>query len=267
MGTATILVPVDLSGLSPARVRLAAALSQRFKAVLVGAAARKVPPPVLVSDIDDAQRQDERNREAVLSELGRAREIFVRNAEGAFDTEWRAAYAGAGPHCVALARSADLIVVGQQNDDPDPLSVAPGPILMESGRPVLVVPPDIDRLRAGRVVVAWKDTVEARRAISGALDIIRHADAVFVVTVGDPSRGAGAEEVSAHLARHGAAVTTHDLQDRKGAAEELLDFSRRQDADLLVMGAYGHSRLREWAFGGVTRDILRRSPLCCLMAH
>lgn len=269
MSYAKIVVAVDLTAACPGRVRLAAGLTQRFEAILTGAAARKVPAPILVSDIYDAQQQEERNRQAVRAELERAREIFARNAEGAFDTEWRDAYAGPITHLVALARAADLVVVGQENDEEDrgPLGVASGPVLMEAGRPVLVVPPEVDRLRASRIVVAWKDTLEARRAVSGALGFIRHADQVFVAGVGDGARSEGSEEVAAHLARHGAAVTTHLLQDRRGAADEILDFARRQDADLIVMGAYGHSRLREWAFGGVTRDLLGRSPVCCLMSH
>jgi len=268
MSYAKILVSVDLTAGAPSRIRLAAGLTQRFEAILTGAAARKVPAPVLVSDIYDAQRQEERNREAVLAELGRAREVFARNAEGAFDTEWRASYAGPITHLVALARAADLVVVGQAGEDgPGPLGVPAGPVLMEAGRPVLVVPPGIDALRASRIVVAWKDTVEARRAVSGALGFLRHADQVYVASVGDGAGAEGAEEVAAYLARHGAAVTTHLLQDKRGAGEELLDFTRRQDADLVVTGAYGHSRLREWAFGGVTRDLIQRSPVCCLMSH
>lgn len=270
MSYAKILVSVDLSGAAAGRVRLAAGLTQRFEAILVGAAAQKVPAPVLVSDIYDAQRQEDRNREAVRAELEQAREIFAHNAEGAFDTEWHAAYAGPITHLVALARSADLVIVGQESGLEDavmPLAVPPGAVLMEAGRPVLVVPPEVDRLRGARIVVAWKDTLEARRAVSSALGFIRHADQVFVAAAGAGSRSEGAEDVAAHLARHGAAVTTHLLQDQDSASEEILDFARRQEADLIVAGAYGHSRLREWAFGGVTRDLLHRSPVCCLMSH
>ncbi|MCJ2012800.1 universal stress protein [Methylobacterium sp. J-076] len=270
MSYATILVCVDLSGAAPARIRLAAGLTPRFEAILTGAAARKVPAPVLVSDISDAQLQEERNREVVRAELECARDVFVRNAEGAFDTEWRATHATPLTHLVAEARAADLVVVGQEGEgaeDRGTLGVASGPVLMEAGRPVLVVPLEVEALRAARIVVAWKDTVETRRAVSGALPFIRRADQVFVAGVGEGAHAEGAEQVAAHLARHGAAVTTHLIQDRKGPAEEILDFARRQDADLIVMGAYGHSRMREWAFGGVTRDLLRRSPVCCLMSH
>lgn len=213
MSYAKILVSVDLTAGAPGRIRLAAGLTQRFQAILTGAAARKVPAPVLVSDIYDAQRQEELNREAVLAELGRAREVFARNAEGAFETEWRVSYAGPITHLVALARATDLVVVGQAGEDgPGPLGVPAGPVLMEAGRPVLVVPPGTDTLQASRIVVAWKDTVEARRAVSGALGFLRHADQVTVASVGDGSGAKGAEEVAAYLARHGAAVTTHLLR-------------------------------------------------------
>jgi nucleotide-binding universal stress UspA family protein len=78
----------------------------------------------------------------------------------------------------------------------------------------------------------------------------------------------GAEDVSGFLARHGAHVTTHRLEESAGdIADAVIRFARRQDADLVVIGAYGHSRLREWLLGGVTRDVLRMSPLCCLMSH
>ncbi|MCX4194929.1 DEAD/DEAH box helicase [Methylobacterium organophilum] len=118
-----------------------------------------------------------------------------------------------------------------------------------------------------RIVVAWKDTPEARRAVSGALPFLRSAGQVFVVTTGQGARLEGAEEVAAHLKLHGAAVTTHLLTTAVSDGEEILRFAREQQADLIVMGAYGHSRLREWAFGGATRDILQANSLCCLMAH
>jgi nucleotide-binding universal stress UspA family protein len=73
--------------------------------------------------------------------------------------------------------------------------------------------------------------------------------------------------VAEHLARHGARVTTHFLRTRGRAGDALIDFAVRQDADLIVLGAYGHSRLREWILGGVTHDLLDRSPVCCLMSH
>ena len=106
-----------------------------------------------------------------------------------------------------------------------------------------------------------------RRAVSAALPFVGHADQVFVVTVGDDGGHEGAEAVTTHLARHGAHATTHLMRAARQESDDILEFAQHQDADLVVMGAYGHTRLREWLFGGVTYEMLHRSPLPCLMCH
>ena len=151
---------------------------------------------------------------------------------------------------------------------PGPMGVAAGALLMEVGRPVLVAPPGIERLAAKRVVVAWKDTREARRAVHDALPFLTRADEVLVAVVGPDADREGAEDVAAYLSDHSVAVTTHLLRSPEvSAADEILRFAGREEADLVVMGAYGHSRLREWIFGGATRDVLQTTPVCCLMSH
>jgi nucleotide-binding universal stress UspA family protein len=148
------------------------------------------------------------------------------------------------------------------------MGVAAGALLMEVGRPVLVAPPGIERLAAKRVVVAWKDTREARRAVHDALPFLTRADEVLVAVVGPDADREGAEDVAAYLSDHSVAVTTHLLRSPEvSAADEILRFAGREEADLVVMGAYGHSRLREWIFGGATRDVLQTTPVCCLMSH
>lgn len=267
---ANILVSLDPGHATVDRVRLAAGLAQRFDATLTGAAARQIPGPISVSDIREAEAVYEKEKDKLRDELARVREVFERNAAGV-TTDWHSAAAGPLTLLIERARAADLIVVGRRGlDDGDPgdMAVMPGPVLMEAGRPVLVVPPGIEHLRAARIVVAWKDTVEARRAVASALPFVKRADQVFVATSGTEAGLEGAEDVSGHLARHGAHVTTHLLsRPVAGDADEVLRFAERHDADLLVMGGYGHSRLREWLFGGVTRDILQTTPICCLMSH
>lgn len=270
MSYANILVSLDLYEATSDRVMLAAGLADRFAATLTGAAAAKVPAPVLVHDIHDAQAQHDKAEAQVRADLNRAEEIFERHTANGVRTDWCSATDGALSHFIARARSADLLVVGRCGpNDPETgeFGVQPGPVLMEAGRPVLVVPPRIETLKGARILVAWKDSVEARRAVSGALPFIRHADQVFVVSTGEGARFEGAEDIARHLARHGASVTTHLLTTATSDSDEILRFARKQNVDLIVMGAYGHSRLREWAFGGVTRDILRTAPICCLMAH
>ena len=270
MDYANVLVPADLGEAAPDRIRLAADLARRFRATLTGAAAHKVPVPLLVRDDYDAIDQEGRNKAQIQAILEQAHASFERFAGDGIRTDWRWSFADAVAHLIEQARAADLVVVsrrGPGDEDPGPLSVPPGPVLMEAGRPVLVVPPRAASLKAARIVVAWKDGPEARRAVSAALPFVRDADQVFVATVGTDACLEGAEDVTYHLARHGAHVTPHRLHTKDDDGSEILRFALMQDADLIVLGAYGHSRLREWIFGGVTRDLLDRSPLCSLMCH
>ncbi|SDA28988.1 Nucleotide-binding universal stress protein, UspA family [Methylobacterium sp. UNC378MF] len=270
MDYANILVSADLGEAAPDRIRLAADLTRRFEATLTGVAAHTVPAPILVRDVYDAIDQEGRNKAQIQAIVEQARASFERFAGDGIRTDWRWCFADATAHLIEQARAADLVVVsrrGPGDEDPGPLGVPPDPVLMEGGRPVLVVPPRTVSLKASRIVVAWKDSPETRRAVSGALPLLREADTVFVATVGSGARHDGAEDVASHLARHGASATVHHLQTVDDDGSEILRFALLRDTDLIVAGAYGHSRLREWVFGGVTRDLLDRSPLCCLMSH
>lgn len=270
MDYANILVSADLGEAAPDRIRLAASLARRFDATLTGVVAHKVPAPILVRDVYDAIDQEGRNKAQIQAILEQARAAFERFAGDAVRTDWRPCLTDSTAHLIEQARAVDLVVVsrrGPGDEDPGPLGVMPGPVLMEAGRPVLVVPPRTAHLKAARIVVAWKDGPEARRAVSAALPVIRNADQVFVATVGADTGHEDAEDVASHLARHGAHVTAHHLHTTDNDGSEILRFALMQDADLIVSGAYGRSRLREWMFGGVTRDLLDRSPLCCMMCH
>lgn len=278
MAYANILVSVDLGGTATERVRLAAGLARRFEATLTGAAACQVPAPDYVRDIGEIDDEDPKFEEKARAMLERARALFERSADTAGDPPvrraWREALTGPITHLVEQARAADLVVVGRRGSDDPPrgaLGAPPGPVLMEAARPVLVLPPRMEPagggLRGARIVVGWKDSREARRAVSAALPFIREADQVFVASTGEGARYEGAEDVADHLARHGAAITTHLLRTVVSDGDELLRFALKQEADLIVMGAYGHARLREWLFGGVTYEMLQRSPIPCLMCH
>jgi nucleotide-binding universal stress UspA family protein len=121
-------------------------------------------------------------------------------------------------------------------------------------------------------MIAWKDTRESRRAVADALPFLRRADDVMLVEVCEHGAEAQSEQhigdVANYLARHQIKVAAKAfLHTERPVAEELLRFARDERADLIVSGAYGHSRLGEWIFGGVTRDLLATSPLCCLLSH
>jgi nucleotide-binding universal stress UspA family protein len=123
-------------------------------------------------------------------------------------------------------------------------------------------------------LVAWKDMREAWRAVADALPLLVRAEEVLVLEVvrdeaekGEQAR-ARADDAAAFLVRHGAPArgAAAGLRGR-AVADEVLFAAERQGADLVVGGAYGHTRLREWAFGGVARDLLARCPICCLLSH
>ncbi|CAO4139215.1 universal stress protein [Methylorubrum aminovorans] len=270
MSIASIMVAVDTGESAARRVRVAADLARRFEASLTGVAARKLPNLGPAADIVAAQASYDHERVKLADELARARDVFQAAAGTDIRAGWRQAEDGAEAFLVRQARGTDVIVVGRdaQRAGHDAMVPDPGTVLMESGRPVLVVPPGVERLGAARIVIAWKDAPEARRAVSAALPFVGRADKVLVAAAGSEARFEGAEEVSDFLCRHGAHVTTNLLDAPAGEiADAILRFAKREDADLIVMGGYGHSRLRELLFGGVTRDMLRTSPLCCLMSH
>lgn len=169
------------------------------------------------------------------------------------------------------AKYADLTVVAGALDNKDDAETARGyfgSLLFESGRPVLVVPPGCKAtLPAKRILLAWRPTLESVRALHDALPLLQKAEAVDLVIV-DPVEGENAEgdqpgaAVGKHLARHGVKVNVVVIKsDGRVVSALLLKHAREMQADLVVAGGYGHSRLREWAMGGVTRELLAYATL------
>ena len=271
MKISNIMVSVDLGAAAADRVQLAAGLAERFQAKLTGVAARPVLAPMPVGDMLEVERVWADEERLAEEQLAQAKALFEREVGVAPKTAWHGTPGEPLTYLVEHARTADLVIVGRQGSadgDPGLMAVPTGALLMEVGRPVLVVPPGIERLAAKRVVVAWKDTREARRVLHDALPLLGHPERTCVVAVGPDAHHEGAEGAAEYLSGHGIKATTHLLPSPTiGAADELLRFAQREDADLIVMGAYGHSRLREWIFGGATREILQATPLCCLMSH
>ncbi len=191
MDYANILVPRPTSARPPRPDTARRRPRRRFEADLTGTAAHPVPAPILVRDVYDAIDQEGRNKAQVQAILEQAHASFERFTGDGIRTDWRPSFAEATAHLNEQARAADLVVVsrrGPGDEDPGPLGVLPGPVLMEAGRPVLVVPPRTAHLKASRIVIAWKDGPEARRAVSPALPLMREADRVFVRL---PSGGCG----------------------------------------------------------------------------
>lgn len=267
----TVLVHVQPDPAAQPRLTSAAALARMLDATLFGVGAEIVDPVYVFND--DALRD---MQSEVKANLRAAEEAFRRSASD-LRTEWMALVDKPVPTVARLSRSTDLIVAGGS-----PTSgqggyqwCDPAELVVSSGRPVLVVPPSGGRLAAEAVVVAWKDTREARRAIADAMPFLRAAREVMVVEVAEHSENSDFGNAQGHvyevvvaLKRHGIAARAHVVIGEPDAvARELNTAAAALGADLIVAGGYGHSRLGEWAFGGVTRDLLRKPERFLLLSH
>jgi nucleotide-binding universal stress UspA family protein len=168
---------------------------------------------------------------------------------------------------VEYARTADLLVIGRPGDDPsDTLEAA----LINSGRPLLISPSAPISGLPDTVVVAWKPTPEAARAVTAAMPFLSIAKQIVIMTVAEDEttiEEEGAARLMANLRWDGFSASVRRLEpSARGGAETLLAAAREQ-AGLLVMGGYGHRRMREWIFGGFTHRVLSDADIPVLMAH
>jgi nucleotide-binding universal stress UspA family protein len=284
MGLRDILVALDSAAPARTRVELAALLAVRFDAHLVGLhnmVATEGPPRRGYFDYFDRSLLEplyrefaERMRAAAEQTRQTFDEIAGRHSVSA---EWRSA-AGYPSDATALhGRYVDLIIVGQP--DPEDTEAAlfrplPEEVALLVGRPVLVVPYAGSWGEIGRrVLVAWDASREATRAVNDAMPFLVSADAVTVLTI-DPTDGPAGHgdvpgaDIGLHLARHGVTATIETtVSAGTGIGNALLSRASDLAADLLVMGAYGHSRARELLLGGATRTILDSMTVPVLMAH
>jgi nucleotide-binding universal stress UspA family protein len=173
-----------------------------------------------------------------------------------------------------LSRSADLIVAGGSpyKGQDRHRWCDPAELILLSGRPVLLAPPSGGTLAAEAVIVAWRDTREARRALADALPFMQGAREVVVMEVCAEDQFGDAESrtfaVVQGLKRHGVEARAKVVIGSPDQIAAELDIAAGvAGADLIVAGGYGHSRLGEWVFGGVTRDLLQGPERFLLMSH
>jgi len=277
MSYKTILVHLDSPARSTEWLAFAFGLAAQFEAHLVGLYApgvRRIPSYALVEagpalrDLVE-QRRAENTRQAEKQ----FREAAARH--GAAGAEWRATEVDAAAAVRLSARYADLVVAAQPEpqDAPEARHLA-DELALSAGRPVLFVPYAGRFAAIGiRVLSAWDGGREATRAVSDALPILRGAAAVEVAVFDaerawrDHGEQPGAD-IGLYLARHGVKVAVH-RQSGTGfdVGEQILSRAADTSADLVVMGAYGHSRMRELVLGGVTRTMLDAMTVPVLMSH
>lgn len=220
----------------------------------------------LPDDIIERARQEVRTRS----------EARQKTFEGAIvregiSGEFRIMEGDAAEAMTLCGRYADLLVVGQPDPDhPAATDGLPEVLLFGAGRPVLVVPYTGEQRQIGRrIMIAWNATREATRAVHDAMPILEKADEVIVFSIISEYRDhiVGAE-INTHLVRHGVNATPkHVIAPDKQVGDSLLSAIADHDIDLLVMGGYGHSRLRELTFGGATRTILHSMTCPVMMSH
>lgn len=276
MSLSNILVHIDHARSVPARLDVALNLAERHNAHLT--ALYLVPQPRIPDYVrvrlPESVLEMQARQAAQDADQARAKfDAACRAAGRASRAEWRQAD-GDWLETLALhVRYADLAVVGQA--DPDAATGEagdlPGQLALAAGRPVLAVPYVGKYPSMGEnVLIAWNASREATRAVNDAMPILQQAKSVTVLTV-NPNNGHGQQpgaDITLHLARHGVKVTsTQIVSDELDPADLILSRAADLGADLLVMGAYGKSRLREMVLGGVSRHMMQHMTAPVLMSH
>ena len=266
----TILVDLTADGPVEARLNVACSLASRFAAAaLVGVHVMpelSTPLPIwegggtvyILPEIIEAQRKT--NQEA----KDRVRAAFDRACGADPTATWREAEGGPVRVLAEAAHASDLVITSRGGA----LGTAEQ-LVTATGVPVLVLPPDVPRDFGRVVLVAWKGSPEAARAVHEALPFLLPTAAKRVILCAiEEEAAAGLEAAAAMLERHGVVVQPEQVDRTEGRStgEILLAQAMAHGADLLVMGAYGHARVRELIFGGVTRHVLNTATLPVLFS-
>jgi len=277
MAYRTILVDCDASRAGPHRLGVATELARRFSAHLAGVHVRARFEAPMFTDaglamdaLYRAYEKDVRESEATAQ----ARYTQAVAGKG-LSSEWRVADGPADEALAVQTRYADLVVLGQSDpDDVYALPDLPDTVALATGRPVLVVPHiGAARPPGSKVLLAWNASRESARAATDALPFLVKAGRVDVLVI-DPVESEGGHgpepgaDAATWLARHGVKVTVHrDTAADSDVGATILSRAADLDSDLIVMGVYGHSRLREMVLGGASRTLLQSMTVPVLMSH
>jgi nucleotide-binding universal stress UspA family protein len=276
MTYSSLMVHLDLGTSNAALLSVTADMAARFGARVIGIAACQ---PMMMAYSDGYMSADviEDDRAALEKQCLAAETEFRTALDGKVPALlWRSSvgYDALSNVISAEMRAADLLLIapaaGTVREAPTQ-RVNLGDLVMQVGRPVLVVPPSAAKLDLDQIVIGWKDTRETRRAVWDALPLLRKAVQVTVAQISEDDdltdTDLQLQDVTNWLRSHG--VTAEKLaiksMDNPGARLEVLAADRR--AQILVTGAYGHNRLREWVLGGVTRDLLLHPARCSFVSH
>lgn len=273
MSFASVMVYVDPEQQEEGQIAVAAGIARGFGATILGVAAIATEPTIAAEGviIQETTAEDLERIRATLS----AKETWFRRIIRlpSDKVEWRSAIAYPTEFLVEQARTADVIVVKRKQHKANyPRYLDSAGAMLRMGRPTLSVPDGVTQLAGDRIVIGWKDTREARLAVREALPFLTRASKVTIAEIckSDEQDAAhrGVRDVASYLEKHGVScgheVRVHTAEPDAGY---LIRLAADLGADLIVSGGYGHSRLGEWIFGGMTHSLLQQARVCLLMAH
>lgn len=271
----TIIVQLEVDAPSAQLVEFACEVASRFEAGLIGFAAAEprltVPSEVGGSLSVDAIRIQVEEIEALLEDREKEFRTVTANTRRA---SWRSQIGHPTRSLARHARAADLVITGAGPCDlfsNGYRTINHGDLVLAAGRPVLLPSGSLHAVRAERILIAWKDTREARRAVSDALPFLTRASHVMVTTIEEMETldaNESVNDVARYLVRHGVRAHSQTLgAGRSDPAIALKEVAREMGADMIVAGGYGHSRIRELVFGGVTRSLLCELSLNRLISN
>jgi nucleotide-binding universal stress UspA family protein len=276
MTYATVMVCLALDQPNDARLQVAGELAERFDARMIGIAAAQFNPPLYFTDGERAQDLIDQEQLSIKKRLGQIEAQFREvTKHRSTQVEWRSALEFPARYILQEARCADILISGGHSPAfSDAFALAsPKDLVMQAGRPLLVVPDTVNWLDLRSILVAWKDTPEARRAIADSMPLLRKAKEITVAEILEdgnrPAATSRVRDVIAWLSRHGvlASERVSEINGSRNPAAQLDEIAGEVGASLIVAGAYGHSRFRELVLGGMTQHLVTQSARCVLLSH
>jgi nucleotide-binding universal stress UspA family protein len=272
----TLMAHVELGQSNSGLLAIAGDLARQFGAHVIGVASCQ-PMRLDWQDAYITAGLLAEDRKEIEAQMAAAEQELRAALDGkSAGVEWRSTVTlgSLADYIAQQARAADLVITGPQmpgsvQDRSRRTAIAD--LVMEAGRPVLIVPSQVKRLSLDRVLVAWKNSRECRRAISDALPLLKLAKEVAVSEIAPDEDMSRAKhhlaDVVDWLARHGISAIGKAIVSTGTDSERLREIAAKDRVDLIVAGAYGHSRVREWALGGVTGDFLLDPDRCVFVSH
>lgn len=275
MSYQTIMVHLQLWHSNVAVLQAASVLAQRTNAAVIGIVVGLQTQMVYGKSFAMVDYYD-REQAHIEQKIAAEEKLFKAAFKGhKKPISWRASI-GMEPvenYIVAQACAADLIITSVQPSDLYDTynSAHAGEIVMQSGRPVLAVPASAEQFKLDNMLIGWKDTRECRRAIMDALPLLALAKRVTLLEIATETNKQDAmtrlDEVVVWLKSHGVVAEPLVSISKEADATQFIAEAKKQQADIVITGAYGHSRFREWMLGGVTNELLQGTHFCAFLSH